>query len=256
MAWVALVPLLVALRRKGIREAMMLGFTAGLVFHVGILYWITYVVVKYGSLSLTLGVAAMLLLFFTRHTLWPWLAGLYLLAAFFSKYYTAAPVKLAYRGLGELAVWFAFGPMAILVAAVSQNTLFHPFIIAAMPITGLSTSSILWMGQLIDLQADSSSGKRGLVARTGSRLGRWGFLVIHLLLIANLIVLALIVLPQGWPLLAALLPYLLLPRTWKQVLRYHDQPGELKAAAGWNVQIHLGMAVLLVLGLCAVLLLH
>ncbi|HOC24541.1 MAG TPA: prenyltransferase [bacterium] len=200
--------------------------------------------------------AAMLLLLFTRHTLWPWLAGLYLLAAFFSKYYTAAPVKLAYRGLGELAVWFAFGPMAILVAAVSQNTLFHPFIIAAMPITGLSTSSILWMGQLIDLQADSSSGKRGLVARTGSRLGRWGFLVIHLLLIANLIVLALIVLPQGWPLLAALLPYLLLPRTWKQVLRYHDQPGELKAAAGWNVQIHLGMAVLLVLGLCAVLLLH
>jgi len=62
IAWVAWVPLLIALRGKGVREAMMLGFSAGLVFHVGILYWITYVVVKYGSLSLTLGVAAMLLL--------------------------------------------------------------------------------------------------------------------------------------------------------------------------------------------------
>jgi apolipoprotein N-acyltransferase len=62
IAWVALVPLLIALRGKGLREAMILGFTAGLIFHAGILYWITYVVVKYGSLSLTLGLAAMLLL--------------------------------------------------------------------------------------------------------------------------------------------------------------------------------------------------
>jgi apolipoprotein N-acyltransferase len=62
IAWVALVPLIISLRGKGTREAMILGFTAGLVFHVGILYWITYVVVKYGSLSPPLGVAAMLLL--------------------------------------------------------------------------------------------------------------------------------------------------------------------------------------------------
>ncbi|HOD28494.1 MAG TPA: apolipoprotein N-acyltransferase [Syntrophales bacterium] len=62
IAWVALIPLLIALRGKGVREAVLLGFTAGLVFHVGILYWIAYVVVKYGSLSLTLGIAAMLLL--------------------------------------------------------------------------------------------------------------------------------------------------------------------------------------------------
>ena len=198
-------------------------------------------------------IAALILLFLTRYNLWPWLAGLYLLAAFFSKYYTAAPIKLAHRGLGELAVWFAFGPMAILIASVSQNTLFHPYIVAAMPITGLSTTSILWMGQMIDLQADSSTGKRGLVARIGSRRGRWGILVIHILLIINLAVLGLIVLPKGWPLLAALIPYALLPRIWKQVFRHHDQPERLKAAAAWNVQIHLGMSILLVLGLTAVL---
>jgi len=202
------------------------------------------------------GAAALLLLLFTRKALWPWLAGLYLLSAFFSKYYTAAPVKLAYRGLGEAAVWFAFGPMAILVAAISQNTLFHPYILTAMPVTGLSTASILWIGQLIDLQADSNAGKRGLVSRLGSQRGRWGFLLIHLLLIANLLILAMIVLPHGWPLLAALLPYTLLPRTWRQVARHHDQPEALKVAAGWNVQIHLGMSALLILGLSAVLILQ
>ncbi|HOT96281.1 MAG TPA: prenyltransferase [bacterium] len=202
------------------------------------------------------GAAVLLLLFLTRKNLWPWLAGLYLLSAFFSKYYTAAPVKLAYRGFGEVAVWFAFGPMAILVAAISQNILFHPYLLTAMPVTGLSTASILWMGQLIDLQADYSSGKHGLVARLGSRRGRWGLLLIHLLLIVNLLILAMAVLPHGWPLLAALLPYALLPRTWQQVARYHDQPEELKTAACWNVQIHLGMSALLVLGLLAVLILQ
>jgi len=184
----------------------------------------------------------------------PWLIGLGVLSIFFSKYYTAAPIKLAYRGLGEVSVWFAFGPMAVLVAAASQNVLFHPYVVAAMPITGLSTASILWMGQMIDLPADARAGKRGIVTRIGSRRGRWGFLLIHSLLVGNLLVLGFAVLPQGWPVLAALIPYvLLLPRTWQQVYRFHDQPTSLKPAAGWNVQIHLLMSGLLILGLAAIL---
>ena len=200
--------------------------------------------------------AGLALLFVVERALWPWLTGLYLLAAFFSKYYTAGPVKLAYRGFGEVAVWFAFGPMAVLVAAVSQNTLFHPYILAAMPITGLSTASILWMGQMIDLEADSGAGKRGLVARMGSRRGRWGFLIIHSLLITNMTLLSLAVLPKGWPLLFALSPYVLLPAAWQQVYRFHDQPDRLKPAAATNVQIHLLMSFLYVLGLGITLLLQ
>ena len=72
------------------------------------------------------------------------------LSAFLSKYYTAAPIKLAYRGMGELFVWLAFGPMAILLAAVGQNVGFHTYIIAGLAVTGLSTLSILLIGQLID----------------------------------------------------------------------------------------------------------
>lgn len=61
-AWVALLPLLLALHGQSLHRRVILGLISGLIFHVGILYWVTYVIVKYGSLPVYLGIAAMLLL--------------------------------------------------------------------------------------------------------------------------------------------------------------------------------------------------
>ena len=60
--WVALVPLLCAIKNAGMKEAFILGFVTGIVSNVGIMYWITYVVVHYGHLPYYLGVFIMLLL--------------------------------------------------------------------------------------------------------------------------------------------------------------------------------------------------
>ena len=62
MAWVALIPLFFALKDAQPREALKIGFLAGFVAHIGILYWIAYVVVQYGYLPIYAGIAAMLLL--------------------------------------------------------------------------------------------------------------------------------------------------------------------------------------------------
>lgn len=59
VAWFALVPLFHALGRAGgVRDALKLGFAAGMVFNVGIIYWMGIVVVKYGNLPIYMGVLA------------------------------------------------------------------------------------------------------------------------------------------------------------------------------------------------------
>jgi apolipoprotein N-acyltransferase len=62
VAWVALIPLLAALRPLSFMPALLAGILAGFVQHVGLMYWVTYVVVQYGQLPVALGVPVMMLL--------------------------------------------------------------------------------------------------------------------------------------------------------------------------------------------------
>jgi apolipoprotein N-acyltransferase len=62
VAWIALVPLLLALHKTSVKSALITGFCTGLVFNVGLIYWISLVVVNYGYLPLAVGLVAMLFL--------------------------------------------------------------------------------------------------------------------------------------------------------------------------------------------------
>ncbi|MBW2599444.1 MAG: apolipoprotein N-acyltransferase [Deltaproteobacteria bacterium] len=62
LAWVALVPLLYAIKDTDLPGAFRTGFVAGLVYNTGLLYWIVFVVVHYGHLPFYAGVSVMLLL--------------------------------------------------------------------------------------------------------------------------------------------------------------------------------------------------
>jgi apolipoprotein N-acyltransferase len=75
LAWIALVPLLIALEGTSTRTAFRLGFTCGLVAYAGILYWINIVITDYGhlpwaaSITLYLILAAWLGLFYGFSTM-------------------------------------------------------------------------------------------------------------------------------------------------------------------------------------------
>ncbi len=62
LAWVGLVPMLWAIRKKTPVQAAFLGFIAGLVFYLGLLYWIYNVLTAYGHLPSALSVFLIVLL--------------------------------------------------------------------------------------------------------------------------------------------------------------------------------------------------
>ena len=190
------------------------------------------------------------LMFFISPKYWPHLWILYLVSAFFSKYYTAPPVKLAYRGWGEVSVWLAFGPMAVLIATISQNIAFHPQVILLMPATGLSTLSILLVGQLIDVDADIKGGKHGVASRLGTRATSVLYIFVQITIILNILSLFFWYPGSTWPLLLGLIPYLLLfPKAAKIILQSHDKEDELKKGAKLTVLTHILFSFLLVAGL-------
>jgi apolipoprotein N-acyltransferase len=62
VAWIALVPLLVALPGTSGWRALRLGYITGAVSALGVLYWVSLVVVQYGGIPLPIGIAIMLVL--------------------------------------------------------------------------------------------------------------------------------------------------------------------------------------------------
>ncbi len=207
-----------------------------------------FTLARMGLVIALLGTIA--LMFFVERNYWPHLWILYLVSAFFSKYYTAPPAKLAYRGLGEISVWLAFGPMAILIATVSQNIAFHPEVMMLMPVTGFSTLSILLAGQMIDLDADRDGGKHGVASRLGTRATSVIYLLVQLAIVANAIVLSVELPGTSWPMLLILIPYVLIfPKAAGIILKHHDHADQLKAGAKLTVLIHIVFSFFLLVGL-------
>ncbi len=62
LAYVALVPLIVAARGVPVRRAFLLGWVAGVVFFTATVWWITVAVITYGGLSVPVGWVVLLLL--------------------------------------------------------------------------------------------------------------------------------------------------------------------------------------------------
>ena len=105
---------------------------------------------------------------------------------FLGYFYTARPLRLvARRGLGELAIFLAFGPLLTLGTgyAISTETIgflsseFYMLLSLGVPF-GLLTTNILYINQFPDAESDAETGKNHLVVTFGKKAARWGYLVI------------------------------------------------------------------------------
>lgn len=84
-------------------------------------------------------------------------------------FYSAPPLRLSYRGLGELTTFVCFGPLAVLGAyyVQTEEISLQPFLLS-IPI-GFLTIAILYIHHFPQEETDQEHGKRTLVVRLGRR---------------------------------------------------------------------------------------
>lgn len=116
-----------------------------------------------------LGAGIVIVLLREPSVLWLGMAGV--AVAFF---YHAPPLKLSYRGLGEIGVGLAYGPFICGgTYLVQRGSLPLEIVLLSIPL-GLLISAFLWINEFPDCTADQAAGKRNLVVRLGRRrASRW-----------------------------------------------------------------------------------
>ncbi|MCA1571804.1 MAG: prenyltransferase [Chloroflexi bacterium] len=174
--------------------------------------------------------------------LWIGLAGILVGVA-----YTAPPLKLVYRGLGEIAVAVGFGPIMLLGAYVVQTgrLAWEPLVLSLVP--GALIALILFVNEIPDRRSDAEAGKRTLPTRFSPEVIRTGYLVVALAAFA--------VIAGGavggllpWPTLIALAAVPLALRVHAGLKVHYDSPYTLMAVMGTNVNLNIAVGGLLLIG--------
>jgi 1,4-dihydroxy-2-naphthoate octaprenyltransferase len=112
--------------------------------------------------------------------LWLGLAGIAL-----GTLYSVPSVYLSGKGVGELAVAIAFGPLPVMGAAWLQDGVFDiGRFFVSVPV-GLWVAAILLINEVPDTVSDAAAGKRTLVVRLGVGGARALYIALHVLALAG-----------------------------------------------------------------------
>lgn len=132
-------------------------------------------IVVVAIVAYAIGIAAGLAIAAERHggVLWLGLAGIWL-----AYFYHAPPLRLSYRGLGEIAVAAAYGPLiACGTYLVQRREWGDAALWASLPL-GILIAAFLWINEFPDARADRASGKRTLVVSLGPRAASRAYAVL------------------------------------------------------------------------------
>ena len=155
--------------------------------------------------------------------------------------YSAPPLALMSRGLGELAVALAWG-LVVVGADYVQRGQFFLLPSAAAVSYALLIANIFIANGFPDARSDAQVGKRTLAVRLGARAGAWVYVALAVLAhgwIAVMVWALILPAPTLWALASA--PLALAGGV--QLLRHGDQPARLRPA------LVLGIAAAVVHGL-------
>ncbi len=163
--------------------------------------------------------------------IWIGMAGV-----FMAVFYSLPPLKLCYRGVGELTVGFTFGPLILLGTFLVQvGTIYSEVVLASLPI-GFIIANVLWINQYPDVEADERGKKYNLVVRLGKKRGLIVYVLLYAAAYFSLLVLALVSSNLFW-----LLPFLGIPlvvRSIRVAYRSYNHVPRLVEANAKTVQAY------------------
>jgi len=160
-------------------------------------------------------------------------------------FYTAAPLKIGYRGIGEVLVAFGFGPLLVLASYYLQSNSFSiEALFISLPI-GILIALVLTIGSFHDYEADKKVDKKTLIVVLGKKKSSL-FYVFSIITAYLLIIYGIVksIIP-----ISVLIVFLTMPIAFiasKIVLKNFDKKDELIPANKLTIGLHFLFGVLIV----------
>ncbi len=177
----------------------------------------------FGLLTLLFGGCALLAGLGLALTGRPWVLLLGLAGGLLALEYSATPLRLMTRGLGEATVFVLFGPATTVGMAYAATGSLSPEAALLGISPGALVAAILWINEFPDAPADERARKRTLVVRLGASRARWGLVLLVAIHVVSLVGLASwSILPKG--ILAGLVPLPLALSGVRGCWNHYDKP--------------------------------
>jgi len=158
--------------------------------------------------------------------------------------YSVPPFKFAYRGLGEIAVGFTFGPLIMTgVNLLMTGEIDHGVLAASVPI-GLIIANVLWINQCLDYETEKKGDKKNWVVRLGKKTASYIYGLVFLLVYLSFIVLSIV-----YNSYMMLLPMISLPiaiGSIRNAIRNYDNVKQLIFSNKRTIQIYQLTGLLLI----------
>jgi 1,4-dihydroxy-2-naphthoate octaprenyltransferase len=175
------------------------------------------------------------------------LIGIGAIGVVLSLAYSAPPLRLVHRGLGEPVTALGFGPVMAVGTyfACTGHWSWQP-VLASLPVA-LLIALVLYVNQIPDRVGDELAGKRTLIVRFSPAQVQAGYAVTvvasYVCIVAEVIarvtptwtLLALVTAPLAW-------------RVWKGLRANYGNPYALMPTMQSNIVLHLSTGLLLVIG--------
>lgn len=167
-----------------------------------------------------------------------------LIGGFSVFFYTIGPLKIGYRGVGEITVGLNLGILSVVGAFYIQTGFVSlPAILAGVPVA-LLIMAVLYINEFPDYSADKKAEKKTLIVILGPEKARVGFYIIIVGTFLSIVIPVIL----GEFTIMALISLLTVPLAVKVVRHLHrnyDKFPEIIPANAGTIQLHLFTGLLL-----------